>query len=59
MNAMKETIGGLYAADYWKYISSYIFVIVLSLVIGLGLEIPFRKLNHMIERSKEKSDVML
>lgn len=59
MNAMKETIAGLYAADYWKYISSYIFVIVLSLVIGLGLEIPFRKLNHMIERSKEKSDVML
>ncbi len=59
MNAMKETIGGMYAADYWKYISSYGFVIALSLLIGLGLEIPFRKLNHMIEVSKKKSDVMI
>ena len=44
----------------WKaYISSYGFVIALSLLIGLGLEIPFRKLNHMIEVSKKKSDVMI
>ncbi|MGN0353300.1 MAG: YhgE/Pip domain-containing protein [Roseburia sp.] len=59
MNAMKETIGGLYGADYWKYISLYGAVIVVSLIIGLGLEIPFRKLNHMIEESKQKSDVMI
>lgn len=59
MNAMKETIGGLYGADYWKYLSLYGVVIVVSLIIGLGLEIPFRKLNHMIEESKKKSDVMI
>ena len=59
MNAMKETIGGLYSFDYWKYIGMYGFVIVLSLIIGLGLEIPFRKLNHIIEESKQKSDVMI
>lgn len=59
MNAMKETIGGMYEADYWKYLAMYGFVILLSLFIGLILEIPFRKMNEMIEESKKKSEIMI
>lgn len=59
MNAMRETIGGMYQVDYWKCIGSLGIYIVVSLIIGLIVAIPFRKLNHIIEHSKEKSEVML
>ena len=59
MNAMRETVGGIYALDYWKYIGALSVYLVISLFIGLVLAVPFRKLNHMIEESKEKSGVMI
>ena len=45
MNAMRETIGGIY--------------VLISLFIGLVVAIPFRKLNHIIEKNKEGSGVMI
>lgn len=59
MNAMRETIGGIYQMDYWKYVGALGIYILISLFIGLVLAIPFRKLNHIIEKSKEKSGVMI
>lgn len=59
MNAMKETIGGMYAMDYWENLGKLCIYIVVSLVIGLILGKPFRKLNHIIEQNKERSGVML
>lgn len=59
MNAMRETIGGLYAMDYWKCIGKLGIYIGVSLFIGLIVAIPFRKLNHKIEKSKERSKVMI
>ncbi len=59
MNAMRETIGGIYQMDYWKCIGALGIYLVISLFIGLVLAKPFRKLNHIIERSKEKSGVMI
>lgn len=59
MNAMRECIGGMHGADYLKYIGVMGIYVVISLVIGLLLAIPFRKMNERIERSKEKSDVMI
>ena len=59
MNAMRETIGGMYALDYWKYIGTLAIYVLISLFIGLVVAIPFRKLNKIIEHSKEKSDVMV
>jgi putative membrane protein len=32
---------------------------VIAVFIGLVLRIPFVKMNHMIEKSKEKSGVMI
>lgn len=59
MNAMRETIGGIYQMDYWKCIGALAIYLVISLFIGLLLAKPFRKLNHIIEQSKEKSGVMI
>lgn len=59
MNAMRETIGGIYGADYWRYLGKLALYIPVSLLIGLIVAIPFRRLNKKIEESKEKSGLMM
>ena len=59
MNAMRENIGGMYGMDYWKCIGKLGIYVGVSLVIGLVVAIPFRKLNRKIEKSKERSKVMV
>lgn len=59
MDAMRETIGGIYQLDYWKNIGALGIYVVISLFIGLVVAIPFRKLMHMIEKSKENTGIMI
>ena len=59
MNAMRETIGGIYQMNYWIYVGKLAIYLVISLVIGLLVAIPFRKLNHIIEKSKENTEIMI
>ena len=59
MNAMRETIGGIYQMNYWIYVGKLAIYLVVSLVIGLLIAIPFRKLNHIIEKSKENTEIMI
>lgn len=59
MDAVRETVAGIYGNYYWKCLGILCIYIVISLVIGLVLRIPFEKMNEMIEESKEKSGVML
>ena len=59
MDALRECIAGMYRYDYIKNLAFLSIYIVVSLIIGLFLQKPFEKMNHMIERSKEKSGVML
>lgn len=59
MNAMRETIGGIYQLDYWKNLGTLGIYLVISLFIGLVVAIPFRKLMHMIEESKENTGIMI
>ena len=59
MNAMRETIGGLYKMDYWKDLGALGIYVLISLFIGLVVAIPFRKLNHIIEKNKEGYGVMI
>lgn len=59
MNALRETIGGMYAMTYWKCILKLCIVVCVGLFIGLVVAVPFRKLNRMIDKSKEKSRIML
>lgn len=59
MNAMKEAIAGLYEDDYWRYIAKLSVYILVSLFIGLVGAIPFRRLNKIIDKNKEKSGIMI
>lgn len=59
MNAMKEAIGGLYENSYWTYIAKLSVYLLVSLFIGLVGAIPFRKLNKIIDKNKEKSGIMI
>ena len=52
-------IGGMYEQDYWIYLAKLAAYVLVSLVIGLVLGKPFRSLNHKIEKSKEKSGLMI
>lgn len=58
MNALKECVGGMYQNDYWIYMGKLFIFIAVSIFIGLVLRIPFIRLNKMIEKSKERSDLM-
>ena len=59
MGAMKEAVAGMYQDDYWKDLGILLCYTILALFVGLVLAAPFRKMNHIIEESKEKSGVML
>jgi putative membrane protein len=59
MNALRECVGGLYQADYWKDLRALIVYILISLFIGLIVAVPLRSLNKKIEKSKERSGIML
>ena len=59
MDAIRETVAGMYGNYYWRCLGCLCIYIVISVIIGLVLRIPFEKMNEMIEKSKEKSGVML
>ena len=59
MNALRETVGGMYGIMYVKCMLSLGAYLIVSLIIGLLIAIPFRRLNKMIEKSKEKTSLML
>lgn len=59
MNALRECVGGMYENNYWIDLRTLGIYVVVSLFIGLVVAIPLRRLNKVIERSKEKSKVML
>ena len=49
----------MYGEDYWINVGKMTLFLIVALLLGLALEPPFRKLNHMIEKSKEKTGVMI
>lgn len=59
MNAIRETVAGMHENDYFIYLSGLIWWIAASLIIGLFLSIPVKKLNEKIEHSKAKTDIMV
>lgn len=59
MNALRETVGGFYKFNYWKYLAILSVYVLISLFIGLVVAIPCRKLNEKIEKSKHRSEVTI
>ena len=59
MKAFKECIAGMYGVDYWINVGKMALFLIIALLLGLALEPPFRKLNHRIEKSQEKTGLMI
>ena len=59
LKAMKECVAGMYGMDYWISLLWLSVFVGVSLLIGLVLAIPCRRLNEKIEESKAKTGIML
>lgn len=59
MDALKEAVGGIYENAFLESLGKLAVFLLVSLVIGLVFSIPFRKLNAKIEKSKERSKLMI
>lgn len=58
MNAMRETIGGMYESDYWTYMGKLSVFALAALMIGLFVRKPFMKINHFVEERMEDTKMM-
>ena len=58
INAMRETISGMYENDYSIYMGQLLIFAVASLVVGLVIRKPFMKVNHFIEERMDDTQLM-
>lgn len=59
MIALRECVAGMYKQDYWIALGKLLLFALFFLTMALLLKKPFRKINAQIERSKEKSGLMI
>lgn len=59
MDALRECVGGTYSWYYWKCILALLVYVGICLFIGLVIAKPCRKLNVIVDKSKEKSEIMI
>lgn len=59
MTALRECVGGMYGNDYWIALGKLLLFAIAFILFALILRKPFERLNHKIERSKEKSGLMI
>lgn len=58
INAMRETIGGMYENDFWKYMGQLGIFVIVALVIGLWVRLPFIRVNHYVEKRMHDTKMM-
>lgn len=58
INAIRETVGGMYGATYEKCLAQLLIFAVAALVIGLLIRIPFVGFNHFMEKRMEDTKMM-
>ena len=58
MNALRETIAGMYGSNYAHDIIVLLCIALGSIIFGLALYYPCLGLNRLIESSKRKSEIM-
>lgn len=58
INAMRETIGGMYGSTYTVKMLELLVFVVVSLMIGLVIRIPFVKVSHFMEERMEETEMM-
>lgn len=58
INAIRECLCGMYKLDYLKYLGCLGIFIVVALIIGLLVRIPFEPINHYMEERMEDTEMM-
>lgn len=58
MTAMRETIAGMYGNVYWQSLGVLAIYLVISLIIGIALHKPLKKVNDAFVESLEKTKLM-
>ena len=58
INAMRETLCGMYRYDLFKFLAELLVFAVLGLLIGLKVQRHFKGINEFIEEEMEKSGVL-
>lgn len=58
INAMRETIGGMYGTMYVKSLLQLMIFAAAALVLGLVIRKPFIKWNHFVEKRMEDTKMM-
>lgn len=58
INAMRETVAGMYGTAYIANLAQLMLFSVAALVIGLVIRIPFMKINHFVEERMEDTGMM-
>lgn len=58
INAMRETIGGMYGGAYEKYLAELLIFAVGALLIGLVLRLPFVNMYHFVEKRMKDTKMM-
>jgi putative membrane protein len=58
INAMRETIGGMYGGTYEQSLAELLIFAVVALAIGLVIRIPFVGVNHFMEKRMKDTKMM-
>ena len=58
INAIRECLCGMYKYDYVIYLLYLGIFMIVSLVIGLLIQIPFEQINHYMEERMEDTEMM-
>ena len=58
INAMRETIGGMYGGTYEKNLAELLIFAAAALLIGLMIRIPFMGINHFVEKRMKDTKMM-
>lgn len=58
INAIRETVSGMYESDFWKYLGDLMIFVAASLAVGLVIRVPFMQVNHYIEKRMEDTGLM-
>ncbi|MGN0353302.1 MAG: YhgE/Pip family protein [Roseburia sp.] len=58
INAIRETIGGMYGDTYVTSLSELLIFSAVALIIGLVIRIPFVGINHFMEERMEDTKMM-
>lgn len=58
INAMRETVGGMYGGAYEKYLAELLIFAAVALLVGLLIRIPFVGVIHFVEKRMEDTKMM-